>query len=167
MGKLEDLVYYASKRLSYYLLIPLVMISFDGCKKDEIVTAEEDVLKIERDKIVNTYRSWSNRLIAQDYSGALSYCVPSSNGEGRTKVHKSHWDRGEQSYDDIREVEAWLTEEDLSSNYGEAVGNTRYYQRSSSGYVEYKWGFYSSLRKIDGKWKIDGINSSYAPDWWK
>ncbi|MEK6834654.1 MAG: hypothetical protein AABX61_00125 [Nanoarchaeota archaeon] len=179
MHKLEDLVdsnkksfnkfYYKSRHLAYCLIIPMIMISFNGCKKDEdVVGVKENTLEVERSKIVNTYFSWSNKLIAQDYAGALSYCVPGSNGEGRTQVHKSHWDRGEQSYDDITHVEAWLDEEDLSRNYGEAVGNTTYYQYSrTAGSVEYKLGFYSSVRKIDGKWKIDGINSNNDPDWWK
>jgi len=173
MLKLENLVnlkrfYHKSKYLTYCFLIPLSILVFDGCKKDENITGGKgNTLEVERDKIVSSYRSWSNRLIAQDFSGALSYCVPSSDGTGRTRVHKSNWDRGEQSYDDITYVEAWLTEEDLSRGYGEAVGNTTYYQRAPSGAVEYKWGFYSSARRIDGSWKIDGFNSHYDPNWWK
>lgn len=175
MHKLEYLVNLSKKSLykyrhvAFYSLISLGIIFFDGCKKSESIVGEkEDPLKVERDKIVNTYYSWSNRLIAQDYAGALSYCVPGSNGEGRTRVHKQTWDKGGQSYDDLSSVEAWLTEENFSRNYGEAVGNTIYYQYvPSEGFVEYKNGFYSSARKIDGKWKIDGFNGNESLDWWK
>lgn len=143
-------------------------LSLNECKKEEALTASEDVLKIERQKIIDTYRSWSMKLMAQDFSGALLYCVPSSNGEGRTRVHKETWDINGQSYDDITHVESWLNNEDLPRNYGEAVGNTTYYQYIPNvGEVEYKLGFYSSTRKIDGLWKIDGFNDDLEPNWWR
>ena len=117
---------------------------------------------------MNTYRSWSTRLIARDFNGAISYCIPGSDAEGRTRVHSRTWDKGGQSYDDITYVEAWLEEEWLSRGYGEAVGNTTYYQFvPSEGSVRYYHGFYSSTRKISGQWKIDGINSNSDPDWWR
>jgi hypothetical protein len=173
MPKLENLIkfevlHHKFERLVFCSLISLSPFLFDGCKKGEDITGiKESPLKVESAKIVDSYKSWSNKLISQDYSGATSYCVPGSDGAGRTNVHKARWDRGEQSYDDITYVEAWLDEEGLSRGYGEAVGNTTYYQRASFGSVEYNWGFYSSARKINGRWKIDGFNSKYDPNWWK
>ncbi len=179
MHKLEYLVnsskksLYKYRHVALYSLISLGILFFDGCKKSGSITGkegdtQENNLEIERGKIVDTYYSWSNRLIAQDYAGALSYCVPGSGAEGETRVHKQTWDKGGQSYDDLSSVEAWLTDEYLLRNYGEAVGNTIYYQYvPSEGFVKYEKGFYSSARKIDGKWKIDGFNNSEEVDWWK
>ncbi|MGA2130406.1 MAG: hypothetical protein ABSG05_02210 [Candidatus Pacearchaeota archaeon] len=141
-----------------------------GCKGSESTSPPpEDPLKSECQKIVSTYHSWSERLIARDFAGAMSYCVPGSNCEGRTKVHKQIWDLGGQSYDDIFRIEVWMTDDDLARGYGEVVGNTDYYQfvpNTNQGEVDYKLGFDSSVRKIGGQWEIDGINSNYDVDWW-
>ncbi|MDP3992476.1 MAG: hypothetical protein Q8P79_03160 [Nanoarchaeota archaeon] len=139
---------------------------FSGCKKEE-ATEPQNTLKVECQKIANTYFSWSERLKARDFAGAMSYCVPGSNCEGRTRVHKETWDVDGQSYDDITRISVQLDDEGLVSGDGGALGNTNYYQFiPSAGAVEYHLGFSSSVIRISGKWKIDGINDDHEPNWW-
>jgi len=156
------------KMSSLFILSALLLFVLFSCKENPVSSEEQNPLDFERQQIVDTYRSWSAKLIAQDFAGAMSHCAPGSNCEGRTRVHKETWDMGGQSYDDFTYVEAWLSDDDLLRGYGEAVGNTTYYQFvPSHGDVRYEEGFYSSTRKIEGRWKIDGINSNLAPNWWK
>lgn len=138
-----------------------------GACKEVVVKEEVNTYKTECQKIANVYYSWSERLIAQDFQGAMSYCVPGSNCEGRTKVHKDTWDRSGQSYDEVSNINVQLIEDDLPYNSSGVLGNTTYYQFvPGEGDVEYKFGFSSSVRKIGGQWKIDGINSNHEPNWW-
>ena len=135
---------------------------------DTLIDSKKDNIKEEKQKIVNLYHKWSQKLIAQDYDGALSLVVPGSNGEGMTNVAKEAWDKGGQHYFTFTYVQAELDEEDLKRNYGRAKGNLIFYQYNRAwGKSEYELGFYSSCRKIANQWKIDGCNSNLEVDWWR
>lgn len=166
--KIEDKFLPRREFLKKVILFSPLLI-FSCGKKDSIVSPnEKSSLSAEIKKIESAYNSWSNRLIAQNYQGALFYCVPGGNAYNNTKIHKQMWDSGGQSYYRITSVEGLLDEELLSNNEGEARGNLNYYQyHPSQGEVEFQLGFYSGVVKIDGQWKIDGINSNLKQNWWK
>lgn len=150
------------------VIVSLSLLVFASCSKDDEPTSTGPDLGAERRAIESAYQAWSNALIAQDYSKAISLTVPGGNGYNRTNRLKERWDDGWQEYDDIEYVEAWLDEEDLAKGYGEAVGNLQHFQyKPSVGSQTSRHGFYSSCRKIDGQWKINGINSNEEVDWWR
>lgn len=162
-------------RRNFLIILPSIAFTIMKCGKEkDSITGGNNTssggsnLGVEIQKIESAYRSWSNKLIAQDYEGALSLCVPGGNAYNATKVHKGFWDKGWQHYHGITYVEGRLDEEMLSNNSGEAVGNLTYYQyHPSQGLTEFKNGFYSGVIKISGQWKIDGINSNLNQDWWR
>ncbi len=127
-----------------------------------------EIREIEERKIEEVYRSWSSELKMQNFEGALRFCVPNSNCQGRTEVHKQTWDEGGQSYDTFSYLEGWVTDEWLERGYAEAVGNGELVVRGSQyGDRNGSYGLYSSLQNYEGDWKIDGINSNGEPDWWR
>jgi len=156
------------KILKMILLIALIFIENCGNNNNHVTNTSNSSLESEMEKIVNTYYQYTQKLIAQDYDGALALCIPGSNAEGHLFVCKDGWDKGGQCYTDFYYVEAELDEEMLSRNYGSARGNCILFDYNrSSGSSEFDLGFYSSCRKINGQWKIDGINSNLEVDWWR
>ena len=155
------------------ILIPAVLLPLSCGKEEDSVTGgnnsdRESNLNPEIIKIESAYRSWTNKLIAQDYEGALAFCVPGGNAYNATHLHKEFWDQGWQHYHRIDYIEGMLDQEMLSNNSGEARGNLTYYQyHPSQGFSDKKNGFYSGVVKINGQWKIDGINSNLRQDWWR
>jgi len=154
------------KRLFVVLVILILVV---GCSKKNSPTGNNNsgTLETERKKIVELYHQYSQKLIAQDYEGALALSILGSDGEGRLNFCKDNfWDKGCQSYTDFYYVEVELD----GLNYGYTKGNCKivdYCGNNSSGNYEWRFGFDSSCRKIDGKWKIDAINSDYEVDWWR
>lgn len=149
-----------------FFTLNLTVVSCGDSNQEGSGPNEVDIIAIEMQKIQNVYLDFTTKMIAQDYEGALSLTVPGSNGEGMINVAKKQWDDGWQYYFDFGPVEAWLTEEWLEKNYAEAVGNVEFVQHRLSQYSKYELGFYSSIRKIDDNWKIDGVNTNLEVDWW-
>lgn len=143
------------------------VISLFSCGED--TTQEEtndDSFEQETREIVRLYCAWSDRLLAQDYEGALALVVPGSNGEGATNVVKESWDLGFQDYVIFTYVEHDVNEDDIARNEGRAKGNFQAIQSGNGIYEEQNAGFYSSCRKISGQWKIEGLNWNNEEDWW-
>jgi len=146
------------------------LINLAGCSDNDKGPTKPTApdLAAERSAIESAYRAWSQAQIAQNYSQAISYTAPGGNGYNMVVMAKSYWDDGWQYYFDIQYIEAWLDAEDLGNAYGEAVGNVRFYQyKPSEGAQTTYHGLYSSCRKLNGKWKIDGVNINLDQDWWR
>lgn len=156
---------------SYCIFLLLVAVTLGCNESDSITNANNESnssIESEKNKIINTYYLYSQKLIAQDYEGALALTIPGSNAEGRLEVCNNMWADGCQSYTDFTEVEIELDSDMLDRNYGRAKGNCILFDYCKTyGSTEYKVGFYSDCWKIDGQWKIDGINSNMDADWWR
>jgi len=129
------------------------------------VEPEVNVFLEETREIVKTYCKWGERLLAQDYEGAMALVIPGLNGEGATNVAKAAWDRGNQHYFNFTYVEHDVSEDELSKNQGRALGNYEFIQSGNGYHYVYDLGFYSSCRNISGQWRIEGFNSNLDVDW--
>ena len=159
-------------KILIFSLIGLIgMILFISCdKNDDNPTQPPDPVEVASSEIKNLYMTFSDYLKEHDLDSALSCTYPGSDIEGNVRFWASHWDPVEwgpvaDMRPEFTEIEVWMTEEWLSENYGEVVGNS-WFIYPGDGDREF-YGFYSATKRLDNEWKLFSINVGLDPDWWK
>ena len=121
----------------------------------------QDNVAAEKQQVVNLYYDWANYSQQHNYSGMMGLVAQGSNFAGASRVCKSNWDNGLEYFFSFNSVEVDL----IDGNEAYVWGNWVNYAGTPLSSVED--GFYSGPIKINGVWKLSGMNWDCKKNWWR
>lgn len=148
-------------QISCIMVLLVSSLPLFNCEKDkttQITNSSDDsntnnLVEIEKQKIVNTYLQWSQRLIAQNYEGAIALIEKDSAAVYDMNYLKGYWDDGEAAYYSFSNVQA-IIDQPLRYGMGWAQGDATIVTASRTLTKK----FTSSCIRENSQWLISAIH---------
>ena len=128
-------------------------ITSDDSDENSNGSSNEITIEIEKQKIVNTYLQFSQRVISKDYEGALALIEKNSAAISDLKNMKYKWDDGKTAYYSFFNIQS-IIDQPLLYGMGWAQGDVTIVLDQE----EYHKKFTSSCIRENSQWLISAIH---------